>query len=157
MNTGLQDGSAGMSEEWQQFHDFVEMSEELPIGFLIGEACYTDIPDDVKAAYEAPFPDASYQAGALELPLRVPTSPDDDGAEQMREARELLSEWDKPAFVLFSEDDSITRPAADDLRSLIPTAQDQPEVWVEEAGHFLQEDAGERIAEHIVEFVERTR
>jgi haloalkane dehalogenase len=157
MNTGLQDGSAGMPEEWQQFHDFVEASEELPIGFLISEACYTDIPDDVKAAYEAPFPDASYQAGALELPLRVPTSPDDDGAEEIREAREILSEWDKPAFVLFAENDPITRPAADDLRSLIPTAQDQPEVWVENAAHFLQEDAGERIAEHIVEFVERTR
>ncbi len=156
MNTGLPDGTASMSDEWQQFHDFVEASDELPIGFLIDGACYTDLSDDVKEAYEAPFPDASYQAGALELPLRIPTSPDDDGADQIAETRELLSEWDKPAFVLFAENDPITRDAAGDLRSLIPTADEQPEVWVENAAHFLQEDAGERIAEHIVEFVERT-
>jgi haloalkane dehalogenase len=156
MNTGLQDGSEDMPDEWKQFRDFVKNSEELPIGFLVDAACVSDLTEEVKAAYEAPFPDASYQAGALALPLRVPTSPDDPGAEKVRETRELLSEWEKPAFVLFSDSDPITGPARDDLRSLIPTADEQPDVWVEDAGHFLQEDEGERIAERIVEFVERT-
>jgi haloalkane dehalogenase len=90
------------------------------------------------------------------MPLRVPTSPDDEGADEVAETRELLSDWEKPAFVLFSDSDPITGPARDDLRSLIPTADEQPDVWVEGAGHFLQEDAGERVAEHIVEFVQRT-
>jgi len=156
MNTGLQDGSAGMPDEWEGFRDFVEGSDELPIGFLIDAGCVSDLSDEVKTAYEAPFPDSSYQAGALALPLRVPTSPDDPGADEVAETRELLSDWDKPAFVLFSDSDPITGPARDDLRSLIPTADEQPDVRVEGAGHFLQEDAGERVAEHIVGFVERT-
>ncbi|MFW5983680.1 MAG: haloalkane dehalogenase [Halobacteria archaeon] len=156
MNTGLQDGSAGMPDEWEQFRDFVKGADELPIGFLIDAGCVNDLSDEVKAAYEAPFPDGSYQAGARAMPLRVPTSPDDPGADEVAETRELLADWDKPAFVLFSDSDPITGPARDDLRALIPTADEQPDVWVEDAGHFLQEDAGERVAEHIVEFVERT-
>jgi len=156
MNTGLQDGSAGMPDEWEQFRDFVNGADELPVGFLVDAGCVSSLDDEVKAAYEAPFPDASYQAGARALPLRVPTSPDDDGADEIRETRELLSDWDKPAFVLFSDSDPITTPARNDLRALIPTADEQPDVRVENAGHFLQEDAGERVAEHIIEFVYRT-
>lgn len=156
MNTGLQDGSAGMPDEWEQFRDFVKGADKLPVGFLVDAGCVSTLDDEVKAAYEAPFPDASYQAGARALPLRVPTSPDDPGADEIRETRELLSDWEKPAFVLFSDSDPITGPARDDLRKLIPTAEEQPDVWVEDAGHFLQEDAGERVAERIVEFVRRT-
>ncbi|MCX2818696.1 haloalkane dehalogenase [Haladaptatus sp. F3-133] len=156
MNTGLQDGSAGMPDEWKQFRDFVAGADELPLGFMVDAGCVSDLSDEVKAGYEAPFPDASYQAGALALPLRVPTSTDDPGADEVAETRELLSDWDKPAFVLFSDSDPITGPARDDLRALIPTADEQPDIRVENAGHFLQEDAGERVAQHIVEFVERT-
>ncbi|MDY6779759.1 MAG: alpha/beta hydrolase, partial [Halobacteria archaeon] len=82
--------------------------------------------------------------------------PDDSGAERVRETRDFLSDWDKPAFVLFSNGDPITRPARDDLRQLIPTADEQPDVWVEGAGHFLQEDKGKEIAERILDFIERT-
>ncbi|MFW5928948.1 MAG: haloalkane dehalogenase [Halobacteriota archaeon] len=157
MNTGLPDGTQPMPDEWKQFRDFVAASEELPIGYMIDQGCYTSLSDEVKAAYDAPFPDAEHQAGALELPLLVPTSPDDDGAERVRRAREAFEDWDKPTFVLFSEDDPITGPpAAKVLRSQIPVSQEQPEVYVEDAAHFLQEDAGERIAEHVLEFVERT-
>jgi len=156
MNTGLPDGTQKMPDEWVQFRDFVGASDELPFDFLIEAACVSDLSDEVKAAYEAPFPDASYQAGALALPFRVPTSPDDDGADEVAETREILSDWEKPCFVLFSEEDPITRSSAPDLRAVIPTADEQPETWVESAGHFLQEDAGERIADHILEFVGRT-
>jgi haloalkane dehalogenase len=71
-------------------------------------------------------------------------------------AASRLSEWEKPAFVLFSDSDPITRDNRDPLRELIPTASDQPDVWVEGAMHFLQEDAGEEIAEEVVAFVDRT-
>ena len=59
--------------------------------------------------------------------------------------------------MLFSDSDPITSPNRDPLRELIPTASDQPDVWVEDAMHSLQEDAGERIADEIVAFVDRTR
>ena len=74
----------------------------------------------------------------------------------MRAARERLADWEKPAFVLFSDSDPITRTARDPLRELLPTASEQPDVWIEDALHFLQEDAGEEIAEEVLAFVDRT-
>ncbi len=157
MNTGLPDGTQPMPEEWLQFRSFVEASRELPIGYMVDQGCVTTLSEEVKEAYEAPFPTAEHQAGALELPLRVPTDPEMDGAERIRRARETFEDWEKPTFVLFSEDDPITGPpAAEELRSVIPVSREQPEVYIEDAAHFLQEDAGERVAEHVLEFVRRS-
>lgn len=156
MNTGLPDGTQEMSEEWHQFKSFVENTEDLPIGTMIEAGCYTDLGDEVKRGYEAPFPDARYMAGARAMPLRVPLNPEDDGARQMREAREFFREWRKPAFVLFGDSDPITKPSRDWFRELIPSAKEEPDVWIEDAAHFLQEDRGEEIADYIVEFVRRT-
>jgi haloalkane dehalogenase len=156
MNTGLPDGTQRMSEAWHEFAEFVETVEELPIGMLIQNATATDLPESVIDAYEAPFHTEESKACARALPRLVPTSPDDEGAATMQSAKERLAEWDKPAFVLFSDSDPITRDARDPLRALIPTASDQPDVWIEGAMHFLQEDAGEDIAEEVVAFVERT-
>ena len=79
-----------------------------------------------------------------------------EGADIGRQAFEALAEWEKPAFVLFGDEDPITGPGRDALRETIPTASGQPDVWIEGAGHFLQEEAGEEVAEHIVDFVGRT-
>ena len=156
MNTGVPDGTQKMSEAWWEFAEFVEEAEELPISMLIQNATATDLPEEVVAAYEAPFPTEESKACARALPWLIPHSPDDEGAETMREAKQRLGEWEKPAFVLFSDSDPITGNARDPLRELIPTASDQPDVWIEGAMHFLQEDAGEEIAEEIVSFVDRT-
>jgi haloalkane dehalogenase len=155
MNTGVPDGTQRMSEAWHEFAEFAESVDELPIGTLIQNATATPLSPAVCAAYEAPFHTA--KAFARALPRLVPSSPDDEGAATMQAEKERLADWEKPAFVLFSDADPITRNARDPLRELIPTASDQPDTWIEGAMHFLQEDAGEEIADEIVAFVERTR
>ncbi|AGN01003.1 haloalkane dehalogenase [Salinarchaeum sp. Harcht-Bsk1] len=156
MNTGCPTGADEMAEEWYEFRDFVESVDELPIGMLIANATVSDLDEEVLAAYEAPFPDEELKAGAREWPDMVPRADGGDGAEITAPAREKLGEWEKPAFVLFGDSDPITGPARDPLRELIPTASEEPDVWIEDAAHFLQEDAGEEIAEEIVAFVDRT-
>ncbi|MFW5964014.1 MAG: haloalkane dehalogenase [Natronomonas sp.] len=156
MNTGVPDGTQEMSDAWHQFADFVENVEELPIGMLIQNATAKELSEEVIAAYEAPFPTEESKACARVLPFLIPHSPDDEGADTMQAAKQRLSEWEKPAFVLFSDSDPITRNARDPLRELIPTASEQPDTWIEGAMHFLQEDEGEKIAEEIVAFVERS-
>lgn len=156
MNTGLPDGTQEMADEWHQFAEFVENADELPIGMLIQGATATNLSESVLSAYAAPFHTEAAKAAARALPGVIPQSPDDDGAKRIRTAKERLAEWQKPAFVLFSDSDPITGGARDPLRTLLPTASDQPDIWVEGAMHFLQEDAGEEIAETIADFVDRT-
>jgi haloalkane dehalogenase len=70
----------------------------------------------------------------------------------MLAVRERLKRWEKPALVLFSDSDPIfSTRAADRLAERIPGAF--PAETVANAGHFLQEDAGEEIAARIVRFL----
>jgi haloalkane dehalogenase len=156
MNTDVPPGDQEMPEEWHAFHEFIENTDELSVGRLVDGGCATSLAEPVQAAYDAPYRSEAEKAGAYAWPDLVPRKGGGDGHELVSAARERLGSWEKPAFVLFSDADPITRPARDPLRERIPTASDQPDVWIEGAGHYLQEDAGPEIADEIVAFVDRT-
>lgn len=158
MNTGLPAGGGQMTEGFMRWRQFVESTPDLPVGQIVrgGMAHGDKITPEVIAAYEAPFPDASYKAGAVAWPLLVPIHPDDPGVAEMQRAREIFSTWNKPVLVMFSDGDPITRGGDIFFRELIPTAKDQPEIVIKDAGHFLQEEKGEEIAQHILDFMTRT-
>ncbi|HEY7834929.1 MAG TPA: haloalkane dehalogenase [Ktedonobacterales bacterium] len=158
MNTGLPTGDGHMPKAFYAWQQFALSTPDLPIGLIIrnGLAHGDQMPDAVLAAYDAPFPDARYKAGARAFPALVPTQPDQPGAAEMRRAREVLAGWTKPALVLFADGDPITTGGDAFFRELLPGARDQPEITIHDAGHFLQEERGAEIAEHIVAFVRRT-
>ena len=139
---------------WQAFSKY---SPSLPIGRLIQAATVSKLSKEVIAAYNAPFPDSSYKAGAKVWPQLVPIFASNPAAVYTRRARNRLAEWEKPALVLFSDSDPITGSHAEFFYNLIPTAKNQPLETIQNAGHFLQEDKGEEIAEKVVAFMKNTR
>ncbi|MBX5468906.1 MAG: alpha/beta fold hydrolase [Thermoleophilaceae bacterium] len=151
LNTGLFNGR--VSKGFMAWRAFAERNPDLPVGFVISGATATDVPPEVIAAYEAPFPTPESKAGAAQFPLLVPLSDDDPGAAEMRAVRDALSRWEKPALVAFSDSDPVFPfpRSGQVLCDLIPGAGEQ--VAIEDAAHFLQEDAGERIAEAVLAFL----
>jgi haloalkane dehalogenase len=155
LNTGVGAGRAP-SPEWLRFREFVRrVGTELVPGQLVRISCVSDLDDDVVQAYNAPFPVPESKAGVLAFPELVPTEVDHPSAPKMLEVREALTRWKKPALVLFSDSDPIFSPAAAErMAARIPGAG--PAEIVRGAGHFLQEEKGEEIAERIVRFLADT-
>jgi haloalkane dehalogenase len=155
LNTGIGAGRAP-SDEWLRFREFVRrVGTELVPGQLIRISAVAELADDVVEAYNAPFPTPESKAGVLAFPELVPTELDHPSASKMLEVRVGLEQWDKPALVLFSDSDPIFSPAAAErMAARIPGAG--PAEILKGAGHFLQEEKGEEIAERVVRFLAET-
>jgi haloalkane dehalogenase len=153
LNTGLFTGR--VSKGFMAWRNFAERNPDLPIGFIVDGATATDLDERVKRAYEAPFPNAESKAGAAQFPLLVPIEPDQPGADEMAAVMDELSRWEKPALVAFSDSDPVfPYPKAGQVFvDRIPGAGEQ--VCIEGAAHFLQEDRGEQIAEHVLALIDR--
>jgi haloalkane dehalogenase len=150
LNTGLFAGQ--VNEAFMAWRNFAERNPDLPVGFVIRGATATDVPDEVVAAYEAPWPNAESKAGVAQFPLLVPTTADAPGVAEMNATRDRLAAWDRPTLVCFSDSDPIFTPKAGQrFVDLVPGAEELR--VIEGAAHFLQEDRGEEIAAEINRFL----
>jgi haloalkane dehalogenase len=155
LNTGLFTGRSTMSDGFLAWRAFVEQADDLPVGMIMQRSMVRPWPDEVIAAYEAPFPDREYKVGAHRFPLIVPMSPDDPGADAMGVVLHALGGWSTPAQVLFSTADPIFTPRVGErLAEHIPGAGALE--TIDEAGHFLQEDAGDEVGAAIAAFLSAT-
>jgi haloalkane dehalogenase len=156
-NTGLPTGDTPPGEAFMRWQQFSQTDKDFNIGGLLKQASRTAMSPEVVAAYNAPFPDDRYKAGARQFPLLVPTKPDDPAAAANRKAWEVLRRWEKPFLTAFSDGDAITRGGELVFQNTVPGAKGQPHATIKGAGHFLQEDKGEELAKVVVDFIARTR
>lgn len=154
-NTGLPTGDLPMPQIWWDFRTAIQSAPEIQVGRFVESGCVRPMSDDVRAAYDAPFPDDSYTAAPRAMPGLVPTSPDDPATEANRAAWKALCDSTTPMLVAFSDSDPITGPMAGIFASQMRGAQGIDHPTISNAGHFLQEDAGEELAEAIARFLAR--
>lgn len=152
-NTGLPTGEGTPSEAFTAWQKFSQTVPEFPVGTIINGATVSDLSPEIIAAYDAPYPDESYKAGARIFPSLVPTSKDQDGAAENREAWKVLAQFDKPFLTCFSDKDPVTGGGEKHFKRNIPGAKDQPHQIVKGGGHFLQEDVYNELSEIITDFM----
>lgn len=155
-NHGLGDDQVVLQEA---LVDYVLFSVRTPAiaasAFL--EAAAGPLPPDVLAAYDAPFPDARYQAGMLQFPGLIPLTRNDPGAAIGRATVAALSEFDRPFLTAYSDGDPATAGWDGVFQELVPGAGGQPHTRIAGAGHFLQEQRGEELGRVLADFVAATQ
>ncbi len=132
---------------------FAKYHPSLPISGIVQYASHHKLSKEVLNAYDAPFPNKKHKGGAVAFPLLVPANPKDPAVKPMQKARDVLSKWDKPALVMFSDKDKVLGGLEKFFYRLIPTSNDQQKIIIKDAGHFLQEEKGEEIAAYIDQFM----
>jgi len=154
LNTAI--GAGRMPEVWLRFRELMRhVGTDIQPSRLVEISCARAVADDVLAAYDAPYPDATSKAGVVAFPEHVPTEPDHPNAPALMRVRDAMAQWEKPALVLFGDSDPIFPPAAAErMAELIPGAG--PAELVADAGHMVQEDAGEEVGERIARFLRET-
>lgn len=155
-NTGLPTGDHAPSDAFIAWQKFSQTTDVFDVGLLVNSATVTELSAAEVAAYDAPFPDDSYKAGARIFPALVPTSPDDPAADANRAAWEVFKQWDKAFICCFSDSDPVTAGGDKPFLKLVPGAQGQPHTTVDNAHHFFQEDAAPRLAQIILDAIARS-
>ena len=156
-NGGLPTGDLRLGEAFDAWREFSQSVAELPVGAIVAGGCVTRLSPEVVAAYDAPYPDETYKAGARQFPALVPNAPDDPAHEANVAAWRALEEWTKPFLCCFSDGDPITRGADRIFVDRVPGARGQPHSTIAGGGHFLQEDCGDELAHRVCEFIASTQ
>lgn len=155
-NTFLPIGDRPPGEAFMAWRKY---SQEVPVfnvGRIVEGGCARrPLPPEVVAAYDAPFPDDTFKAGARAFPTLVPISLDDPSSTANQAAWKVLERFDKPVLTAFGDSDAITRGADRAFQTRVPGARNQTHTTIVNAGHFLQEDAGEDLARVVNDFIAR--
>ncbi len=143
-------GATPAFDAWLQFSQSVPV---FPTGMIINGGSVRELSEAERNAYEAPYPDESFKAGARQFPALVPVKPDMASVAENLEAWKALERFEKPFLTAFSDQDPITRGADERLQARIPGCRGQAHTTIIGGGHFLQEDQPDAIAEIIDRFI----
>jgi haloalkane dehalogenase len=150
----------GAFTRWQAF---AAAAKELDLARLV--AAFDEVARGLSmplsraeaAAYAAPFPDASYQAGALVFPALVaPQAPDDDVLAVLMATWDVLERWEKPFLCLYGKADPVLGHFDEIFREYVPGTRGLPHQAFPNAGHFIQEFEPEALVAAIDALIRRS-
>jgi haloalkane dehalogenase/tRNA(adenine34) deaminase len=142
MNTAFATGDLPLGQGFLDWREWNNKNPDMAVGKLLRRTC-PHLTAEEAAAYDAPYPDATYKGGVRRFPNLVPDSPDAEGAALSRRARDWFrTEWTGKTFLAVGMKDPVLGPPA--MRYLARQVRGCPPPYeVAEGGHFLQEWGGE--------------
>ncbi len=155
-NTGLPTGEQPLSPAFMAWQKYSQESPSFPIGGIVSGGCADKLSKSAIDAYDAPFPDDTYKAGARIFPSLVPTSKDDPAHLDNVRAWEVLRKFERPLLCCFGDSDPVTKGGDATFIRNVPGAAGQQHTTIAGGGHFIQEDKGEELAEVMVRFIAST-
>lgn len=156
-NTALPTGDQPMGAAFQGWREYSQSAPEFDSGRIVYGGTTAKISVAEIEAYNAPFPDASFQAGARVFPMLVPDAPDNPASEPNRAAWKVLRKLEIPFLTAFGADDKIMAGVDKAFQKLIPGAAGQDHTILPNAGHFLQEDVGPELAQATLRFITKSQ
>lgn len=154
-NTGLPLADRQPSDAFRAWQKYSQEVPNFEVGKLVNGGCATTLSPAEIAAYDAPFPDDTYKAGARIFPALYPDGADHPSNIANARAWEVLRTWEKPFLTAFSDKDPVTGGGQRAFEREVPGAQGKPHVIIEGGGHFLQEDKGPEFATVVNDFIAR--
>jgi pimeloyl-ACP methyl ester carboxylesterase len=138
MNTGIAVGRP-ISDGFAAWKAFAATYHDIPVAGLVALSSPGALNPYDAAAYDAPFPDASYKAGVRRFPQLVPVEPGMEGAALGERAREFwFRDWQGESFMAIGlRDPVLGKPVMEELRRTLRGCP--PPLELPEAGHFVQE------------------
>jgi haloalkane dehalogenase len=133
---------------------FSKWSPVFPIGKIVSAGTKRGLSLDEIAAYDAPFPNSSFKAGARIFPSFVPFENNVAVPDQKR-AWQVFDTWEKPFLCCFSDQDRITRGGESRFIGRVPGTSGQNHRSLH-GGHFIQEDDPEGFVACILEVARAT-
>ncbi|KAB7739031.1 alpha/beta fold hydrolase [Parvibaculum sedimenti] len=138
-NTGLPIGT-GRTDAFQAWLDFSQSVPVLPVGEIVNMGSLRELSAAEKAAYDAPYPEENFKAGARRFPALVPITPEHPSVAENKAAWKVLEAFDKPVLTAFSDGDPVSKGGERIFHERVPGAKGQKHVIIKDGGHFLQED-----------------
>lgn len=132
---------------------YTQRAPQLRASDFIGAATVNPLSQDVLAAYDAPFPGPAHTAGLRQMTALLPLTPNDPGARIGRRTMRALRDFDRPFVTAYSDGDPATRGWESVFQEAVPGARGQAHITIADAGHFLQEDAGDVLADTIARVI----
>lgn len=151
-NGGLPEGGPA-PRAFAVWRAFSKWSPFFPIGKIIAKGTKRSLSNAEIAAYDAPFPDARYKAGARIFPSFVPFAGNPAVPDQ-KKAWRVLDQWDKPFLCAFSDGDPITRTGETRFIGRVPGTAGQAHRKLS-GGHFIQEDDPQGFVAAILELADQ--
>lgn len=152
-NTALPTGDQPMGAAFEAWRSYSQSVDDFNCGRIVFGGTSRKISQAEIEAYNAPYPDDRYKAGARQFPTLVPATPDDPEAPANRAAWQVLERLELPVLTAFGADDKIMAGVDAVFQQRMPGAAGQAHVTLPEAGHFLQEDVGPELARVVLDFI----